>query len=94
MPSRLTTLFFKSAVCPSSQLLLAYQESRLNRDQMNRVKSHLAYCDFCNAELQLLSRHRIGEEEFRIAEIPVQLRWLAERLLKTDVVFSSMRNAH
>lgn len=38
-------------------------------------------CDFCNAELQLLTRHRSNPEECRLVEMPAGLRRLAERLL-------------
>jgi len=46
------------------------------------IESHLAYCDFCGAELELLSRHLFEAEEYSFAEMPTQLRRLAETLLK------------
>jgi hypothetical protein len=47
-----------------------------------RVDAHLTYCEFCSAELQLLDRCRFGAEEIALAEIPTQLRRLAERVLR------------
>lgn len=46
-----------------------------------RVESHLEYCDFCSAELQLLTRHQNEAEEYSFAEMPAQVRRLAEDLL-------------
>ena len=46
------------------------------------IEGHLASCDFCSAELQLLSRYRSEAEEYSFVEMPAQLRRLAEALLK------------
>ncbi|HKQ50884.1 MAG TPA: hypothetical protein VJT74_00850 [Pyrinomonadaceae bacterium] len=46
------------------------------------MASHLGECDFCGAELQLLTNHTPPEqEECVIAAMPANLRWLAEKLL-------------
>jgi hypothetical protein len=47
------------------------------------IEDHLASCDFCNAELQLLKHYRCEPEEYSFAEMPAHLRRLAEALLKT-----------
>jgi len=47
-----------------------------------QIEIHLAGCDFCNAELQLLTCHRNQSEEYALAEMPAQLRRLAEDLLR------------
>src|SRR6266496_3883440 len=88
MALRLSTLFFKSAGCPSSERLLKFQNRALLPKQMRQTKSHLAYCEFCSAELQLLMRYQTGEEESSLAEMPLQLRRLAERLLKSRIAYS------
>ena len=77
--------FNKGRSCPSSQSLLAYHRAGLPAHQLHRVESHLTDCDFCNAELQLLTRHQSHLEEFAVAEMPAQLRVLAEQLLKHSV---------
>jgi len=90
MPLRFTGLFFKSAACPPSQRLLIYRQHGLPGNQMKQVRSHLTNCDFCNAELQLLTRYQFGEEESRFAEMPAHLRRLAKRLLKSGVAQNPM----
>ncbi len=94
MALRLTTLFFKSAGCPSSERLLKFQNRVLLPKQMRQTKSHLAYCEFCNSELQLLARYRAGEEDSGFVEMPLQLRRLAERLLKPRITSRPVRSIH
>jgi hypothetical protein len=81
MASAFTTLFHKKVWCPSSQSLLEYDQSHLASPHSLRIESHLAYCDFCNAELQLLTRYLDTQDEYSFVELPLQLRGLAERLL-------------
>ena len=81
MASAFATLFHKKMGCPSSQSLLEYDQSRLASAHSLPIEAHLAYCDFCNAELQLLNRHQNTQDEYTFAEMPLQLRRLAERLL-------------
>lgn len=81
MRSPFANLFCKRVSCPSSQSLLAYNQFRLGIQQAERIDTHLISCDFCNAELQLLTRHRDNCEESSFAEMPAQLRRLAESLL-------------
>jgi hypothetical protein len=84
MPSSLVTAFRKRISCPSSQTLLAFSRSRLSYEGSAHVETHLATCDFCNAELQLLTLHRGDPEEYAFVEMPAQLRRLAEGLLRTN----------
>jgi len=84
MPSTIVTLFCKTSRCPTSQALLAYHRSPLAVEGRTHIKDHLASCDFCNAELQLLTRYRNEVEAYSFAEMPSQLRRLAEDLLKTS----------
>ena len=82
MRAKLMTVFHKRVSCPSSQTLLGFLLSRLKREECECIKLHLVTCDFCSAELQLLARHRNDTEEYAFVEMPVQLRRLAESLLR------------
>jgi hypothetical protein len=81
MTSTFTSLFCKTAACPTSQELLAFRRSLVGPQDLAFIESHLASCDFCGAELQLLSLYRSEAEEYSFVEIPPQLRRLAEALL-------------
>jgi anti-sigma factor RsiW len=84
MPSPIVSLFCKTAECPTSQALLAYHRSELAAERDVHIKDHLAACDFCNAELQLLTQYRSDVEAYSFVEMPSQLRRLAQDLLKTS----------
>ena len=47
---------------------------------LDATEIHLRNCDFCGAELQLLTRHRVDMSSDRLVEMPAQLRCLAEEL--------------
>jgi hypothetical protein len=48
------------------------------------VEAHLDECDFCGAEVQLLSEHVPLEEEYAFVDMPSSLRHLAQSLLTAD----------
>jgi hypothetical protein len=75
-------MFCKTVRCPSSQALLAYHCSRNGLKEKAHIEAHLRSCDFCSAELQLLTQHRNDLEESTSVEMPAQLRRLAEDLLR------------
>jgi hypothetical protein len=81
MPLPLQINFCKTAQCPSSQILLRYRRHHLPITDRAAVEIHLRACDFCSAELQLLMQHRSEGEHYRLAEMPVRLRSLAEDFL-------------
>ena len=81
MATAFASLFNKKIGCPSSQDLLDYDQACLAAPHSLRIEDHLADCDFCNAELQLLNRYQHTQDEYSFAEMPSQLRGLAERLL-------------
>ena len=81
MNSSSVTLFCKQATCPSSEMLFSYRSLALAAEQRAWVASHLAACDFCGAELQLLTEHSPASEDYCFAAIPLSLRRLAEALL-------------
>ncbi len=86
MASAFATLFHKKVGCPSSQSLLEYAQSRLASERARRIETHLADCDFCNAELQLLTRYQNTRDECAFPEMPSHIRQLAERLLHNSIV--------
>lgn len=74
-------VFRKSASCPASQTLLDYRRFYLTLGETALVEAHLAECEFCCAELQLLNRYRYRAEDAVLGEIPIALRHLAEMVL-------------
>ena len=91
MAAALASLFLKRVSCPSSQTLLDYDQSRIVEFDSHRIEAHLANCDFCNAELQLLTRYSYDRVESLFVEMPAQLRKLAEALLKrSDAPFNAL----
>jgi hypothetical protein len=76
--------FEKQRQCPSSELLLSYQQQVLNPDQASPITAHLCACDFCTAELQLLARYPCPVEAHELPPLPVELRALAEALLSRN----------
>ena len=78
--SLLEQTFCKTAACPSSEVLLRYRRHRLAISARLEIEMHLRECDFCSAELQLLTRHRTAFDQGRSEEIPVTLRRMAEEL--------------
>jgi len=82
MTATRTTTFRKTAACPSEGVLVSYNSRKLSQEIMGLVRFHLGFCDFCSAELSLLSRHsRSHKVEAKTPEIPMNLRVLAESLL-------------
>lgn len=83
MASPTTTRFSKQATCPSADELLSFNAAGQAVRQDTRISSHLAECEFCAAEFQLLSSHASTEVlSYKVAEIPAHLRHLAEMLLR------------
>ena len=76
--------FEKKRHCPSSEALVSYRQRHLSNGQMSQLASHLATCDFCAAELELLSRFPSTREFCESPEMPAHLRALAESLLRMD----------
>jgi hypothetical protein len=73
--------FRKKWRCPSSDDLVAYNLATL---QASHINAHLALCDFCAAELQLLSKFPPAEHCTETPAMPAHLRALAEALLTRD----------
>jgi hypothetical protein len=81
MRTQRVTVFCKQATCPSAETLLSYQALNLTSEQALWIAEHLDSCEFCCAELRLLSKHEAAEEEYAATAIPAPLRSLAEALL-------------
>ena len=62
-------------------MLLRYRRRYLTITDRLTTEKHLRECDFCSAELQLLQCHQVEVEEPRVAEMPSNLRRLAENFL-------------
>ncbi len=78
-----TSTFSKQLTCPSADTLLSYSKTSLASELKTHVATHLAGCDFCGAELQLLTRHApTSVERYQPVKMPAPLRYLAESLLK------------
>lgn len=72
--------FVKRPECPLSGALLAYAGESVTDWMREKIEVHLAHCDFCSAELQLLGKHPpLGEVEFVPAPLPLSFRLIAER---------------
>jgi hypothetical protein len=79
---RTLTVFCKQTTCPSSETLLSYQAQGRASEQAQWITEHLCSCEFCGAELKLLSEHfQVADEDCPTTVIPAHLRTLAEALL-------------
>ena len=85
--------FRKRVDCPSSDTLLTYAGQSLPGTLRERVKLHLAHCEFCRAELYLLEKHTPAEEETYVpATLPLALLLFAEQSLpKRRMLKKSLR---
>lgn len=81
MLSQKSITFCKRVSCPSEEMLLSFQLEELSPKQMAKVQKHLQNCEFCCAELELLSHYPPQFEICAMSEIPAALRQLAEALL-------------
>jgi len=72
--------FEKKLHCPTSEALLSYQQRDLNCGRTSQIASHLAACDFCAAELWLISKYSPAKESYECPPVPASLRALAEGL--------------
>ena len=80
--SATTVEFRKTAACPASATLLSFRCNNMAEEAAGVVREHLAECDFCNAELPLLAHHKPATGTQATPEIPMELRILAESILR------------
>lgn len=81
MPSSSTARFRKLRSCPHAETLLTFRADA----PAEHVAEHVRTCDFCGAEVQLLSRHAPPADTLPFAAppvaIPEPLRRLAQDIL-------------
>jgi hypothetical protein len=86
MGSLSTATFRKRKTCPSSQVLLLYCDATLLVAARPIIAEHVSSCDFCGAELQLISKYTPrGAATFQ----PVRVPWHLYRLAKDLLAFSA-----
>ncbi len=73
--------FCKSAMCPSSEKLLAFESGAISVAEKERIETHLAVCEFCASEVEFYTHYPQSEEPVATVEIPVPLYELAQALL-------------
>ena|SRR5205085_6155109 len=78
-----TAGFRKLRTCPQSEALSLYCQGGTNAARRASIAAHVAACDFCGAEAQLLSRFPppVNALPFTDLVIPAPLRRLAEDML-------------
>lgn len=96
MRSKQMTSFCKSEDCPSSTKLLAFQSRESSKTTGDKIRRHLAKCEFCSAEVSLYSHYPQEEsasEAIKSGAIPAPLFELAEALLKNRQLDSTSLNS-
>ena len=85
MGSVSTAKFCKHKTCPSAEMLLGYTRAALACDVRQQLTAHLVDCDFCDAELYLLSRFPPADANLcpRV-KMPFALYRLAKDLLSVS----------
>lgn len=75
--------FCKKAACPPATYLVQYLSEGLPPAKVKRIERHLCSCDFCGAELQLLAKTPLNQEEGEYVTplMPEHLSLLAKALL-------------
>lgn len=76
--------FAKSAVCPTSEKLLTFQNSELADKDALAIRRHLPNCEFCAAEVEFYAHYPQSEEKIERTEIPMPLYELAHALLSNQ----------
>jgi hypothetical protein len=83
MSATSTARFRKLRTCPGSETLLGFHLGARGASGRGGVAEHVASCDFCGAEAQMLSLHAPPADAlpFAAPPMPQHLRRLAEDLL-------------
>jgi hypothetical protein len=76
--------FRKSTVCPSSEKLLTFQSGETAEKEAQKIRRHLALCEFCAAEVEFYTHYPQSEEQIERTEIPLPLYELAQALLSNQ----------
>ena len=83
--------FTKTRACPTSEEI---SSRRLPRGKSAQIARHVAGCEFCSAEQNFLSSYSQATGEYVPAEMPANLRWLAEALLIGKLKYSTTRSQY
>ena len=82
MGSVSTAMFCKRKTCPSAEMLLLYHDGVLASAFEREIAAHLAECDVCGAELQLLTKFPpAGLPVYTPAVIPAAFYQLVKEFL-------------
>ena len=83
MPSSSTARFRKLRTCPHTETLKSFSTGARGAARADLVAAHVESCDFCGAEVQLLSRHAPPADTlpFAALSMPENLRRLADDVL-------------
>ncbi|MEP7213572.1 MAG: hypothetical protein ABI791_10870 [Acidobacteriota bacterium] len=73
--------FCKSADCPSSQRLLAFQTGEIDQVEERAISAHLSLCEFCEAEVDFYEYFPPVDEKVVPAKMPRPLFELAAALM-------------
>jgi hypothetical protein len=73
--------FCKSAKCPSSVELLAFQKREIPAEKSPAIEAHVNLCEFCEAEIEFYTHYPQSEDTCKKVEIPIPLLELAQSLL-------------
>ncbi|HYG10216.1 MAG TPA: hypothetical protein VD835_09730 [Pyrinomonadaceae bacterium] len=85
MGSVSTAKFCKHKTCPSAEMLLGYTRATLACELRQQLTAHLDACDFCDAELYLLTKFPpAGAVTCPTTKIPFALYRLAKDLLSVS----------
>lgn len=84
--------FRKSANCPLSKDLLAYQTGEIQARERERISIHLRFCEFCESEIDFYAHYPQADEAIEQVEIPLPLLELAEALLTNRYKDNSVLN--
>ena len=83
--------FTKTRACPTSE---ETSSRRLPRGKSAQIARHVAGCEFCTAEQNLLSSYSQATGEYVPAKMPANLRRLAEALLIGKLKDSTTRSKY
>jgi hypothetical protein len=84
--------FCKSENCPTSQDLLAFQETRVSPQQADEISKHVEKCEFCGSELEFYQNYPQADDPVITEKIPSPLYELAEALLNNKHKDKSILN--
>ncbi|HEX8473110.1 MAG TPA: hypothetical protein VF666_03700 [Pyrinomonadaceae bacterium] len=86
--------FVRHTNCPHVETLRAYQDSTLSFLLREPTRRHIAACDFCDAALELLSKHAPVSEPPAPEPIPMYMLLLAQTIMPQKTYGERARRKH